>query len=208
MCRIMMVRSQSLFSPDRYLADFAEMCRTSKEYQGHGWGFSARTSEGWKVYKNLTPVWEDQLEGFDRCDYLVVHARSAFRNEGIEVENNMPFYQKSRFFIFNGELHGVKIRSEGRIGAEKIFNYIQRLDRGNLESAFRKATDIIRKRTSYVRAMNILMTEGDDILLSSHFGEDPDYFTMHYKPGKTTMVCSQPLGSGWHKVPNHTTMVI
>ena len=208
MCRILTVRSEHVFEMDQYLADFAEMCESSKEYQGHGWGMAWQVDGHWQVHKSLTPIWEDDLTGFGQTPFLLVHARSAFRNEGIAIENNMPFHDQSRYFIFNGELQGVRIKESGRIGAEKIFNYIRRFDKGCLDTAFRKATNIIRKRTEYVRGMNILMTDGHNIYACNHYGEDPDYFTLyHRKDRRETAFCSQPLGSGWSPLTNGQTMV-
>ena len=46
-----------------------------------------------------------------------------FRNEGIAVENNMPFLSGRHGFVFNGELRGVRIAATGRIGAEKLFRF-------------------------------------------------------------------------------------
>ena len=91
--------------------------------------------------------------GFDRTTLLVAHARSAFRDEGIVVDNNMPFYDGERVFIFNGELRGVRLRETGRIGAEKVFNFIRLFDRGDPLAAVRRALPIIERRTRYVRAM-------------------------------------------------------
>ena len=47
--------------------------------------------------------------------------------KGIKIENNMPFTGGNYVYVFNGELRGVRIKEKGRIGAEKIFNYINRL---------------------------------------------------------------------------------
>jgi len=207
MCRILMVRSQTAFQVREWLPDFAEMCRESKEFQGHGWGMAMRLNGQWRVHKNLDPIWEDNHNGFGSCDFLIVHARSAFRDEGIVLENNMPFYDDNHFFIFNGELHGVKIREAGRIGAEKIFNYIKRFDKGRLEDAFQKALGIITRRTSYIRAMNILMTDGEKIYANTQYGEDPDYFTLFHQKGDKEAFCSQPLGGEWEALPNNTLMV-
>ena len=46
---------------------------------------------------------------------------------------------------------GVKIKSEVRNGAEKIYNYIRRLDSGDKLAALQEAVCIINRRTSYVR---------------------------------------------------------
>jgi glutamine amidotransferase len=51
------------------LKKFADIARNSKEYQGHGWG-CAYQDDGpdgtWKIYKNISPIWEDDLEQFGR----------------------------------------------------------------------------------------------------------------------------------------------
>ena len=108
MCRLLAVRSQNPFDPRDYLTRFAFIARNSKEYQGHGWGCSWLAGGGWNTYRNVCPVWDDGLSRFGRTTLLLAHARSAFRDEGVAVENNMPFTDGRTVFIFNGELHGVE----------------------------------------------------------------------------------------------------
>ncbi len=208
MCRLLTVRDQNRFEIDPWLSDFANACRDSPEYQGHGWGMAWKQAGEWQVHKSLTPIWEDELAGFGSCQLLMVHARSAFRDEGIVIENNMPFYDQTRYFIFNGELQGVRIKAEGRIGAEKIFNHIKRFDKGNLEDAFRRGVAVIRHRTQYVRGMNIILSEGERLYVTTHYGENPDYFTLYRQDGVRQAFCSVPLGSGWKPMANHTTAVV
>ena len=99
------------------------------------------------------------LLNFPSTNRLIVHARSAFQDKDIVVENNMPFYDDKYIFIFNGELNGVKIKADGRIGAEKIFNFIKRFNNENMMNALIKGVEIIIKRSSYVRAMNIIIAD-------------------------------------------------
>lgn len=218
MCRILMARSASPFSIAEQLAPFAQLAENSREYQGHGWGCSWLTgssdaSAQWQQYHNIKPVWEDDLEQFGNTTLLLVHARSAFRDEGIAVENNMPFTDGESVFIFNGELRGVKIKSEGRIGAEKIYNYILRMNQGlqesNLSQALEKGVGIINRRTTYVRAMNIILSDGTESVVSSNYGEDPDYFQMHrVDRNGLTLVCSEPYPgeTDWSPMGNHFTL--
>jgi len=186
MCRILYARADSAFSIAEMLAPFAELSRTSREFQGHGWGCAWREGERWRQYHDIRPIWEDDLEQFGSSNLLLVHARSAFRDEGIVVENNMPFSDGESMFIFNGELRGVRIQSEGRIGAEKIYNYIRRFDKGDKLAATARAVDIIKKRSSYVRAMNIVLSDDRDLHL----------------------VCSQPFAGdqGWSRIDNNRTI--
>ena len=210
MCRLLTVRSNTTFSIEPYLIKFADISSNSKEYQGHGWGCAYRDeAAGWKLYKNINPVWKDDLSRFGKTTLLVAHARSAFEDRDIVVENNMPFCDGRTVFVFNGELRGVKIREEGRIGAEKIFNYIRRFDKDDTRNALIKAVDIIKKRTRYIRGMNIIMVNDDGIFVSSYFSEDDMYFTMSYREGRELVICSAPYPGekNWQPIANESVRV-
>ena len=162
----------------------------------------------WHHYRNINPIWDCDFSDFGETKLLLVHARSAFRDEGIAIENNMPFSDGESVFIFNGELRGVKIKSEGRIGAEKIYNYVRRMDKGDKQAALAKAVSIIEKRTSYIRAMNIIFSDGEKSVVSSTYSESPDYFQMHQsKRNGVTRVCSKPFPgeTDWQLIENNIT---
>jgi predicted glutamine amidotransferase len=190
MCRLLCVKSREPFAVGDRLDHLAEISRNSKEYQGHGWGCAYLLDGEWVIYRNIKPIWEDDLGQFGRTTLLLGHARSAFRDENIVVENNMPFYDGNYVFAFNGELRGVRIKEAGRIGAEKIFNYVKRFDKGDMGAALRKGMDIIEKRTRYVRAMNTIIANKEKVYVSSVFNEDPDYFTMRLKQGPGELMIS------------------
>jgi glutamine amidotransferase len=205
MCRLLTIRSETAFPIAPHLAKFAAVAKNSKEFQGHGWGCAyLDENAGWQFYKNIDPVWEDDFNRFGETTLLVAHARSAFEDRDIVVENNMPFFDGRTVFIFNGELRGVKIREEGRIGAEKIFNYIRRFDKADTHLALAKAVDIIKKRTRRIRGMNIIMVSDGGIFVSSHFTEDEDYFTMRYREGPELIICSAPYPgeTNWQPIAN------
>ena len=209
MCRILYARADSPFPISELLQPFAAMSRASQEFQGHGWGCAWWGDTGWHQYHDIRPVWEDDLQAFGETRLLLVHARSAFRDEGIVVENNMPFSDGESMFVFNGELRGVRIQSEGRIGAEKIFNYIRRFDKGDKHAATERAVDIIHRRSAYVRALNLVLSDGEQSILSTSYGEDPDYFQVYRKQSAhRDLVCSRPLDDepGWNPIDNHTTI--
>ena len=98
----------------------------------------------------------------------------------------MPFTDGKRVFIFNGELRGVRIADD--VGAEKIFNFIRRFDKGTRAVA-QRGVDVINKRTRYVRAMNFVIASPDEVHVSSTFGEDPDYFQQHSRSESLNIVC-------------------
>lgn len=207
MCRLLYINSRKEFQINEYLQKFARISKESREYQGHGWGCSYIDNGVWNHYKNVNPIWEDDFSSFGKTSRLIAHARSAFRDEGIIVENNMPFHDSRYIFIFNGELRGVKIKEEGRIGAEKIFNYIKRFDKNGIKDAILKGTEIIIKKSSYIRAMNIIINDENSAYVYSYFNEDADYFTLHSKiDNNISVVCSEPFRgeTGWNKISNNS----
>jgi len=211
MCRLLAVQSRTAFDPAPHLRAFAEVARTSREFQGHGWGCAALGDDGgWRIYRDIRPVWEDDVERFAPTRLLLAHARSAFRDEGIAVENNMPFSDGRSVFIFNGELRGVRIREEGRIGAEKIYNFLRRVD-DDAERNLRRGTDLIARRTRYVRAMNIVLSDGRRTAIHSRFSEDEEYFTLHRADAAhCAIVCSAPYdcSGDWRPIANGETSVL
>lgn len=212
MCRLLAVKSATPRPVGEDLRRFAEISERSKEYQGHGWGCAIRRDDGtWHVHRSIDPVWTDDLDRFGASTLFLAHARSAFRDEGIRVENNMPFVQDDVVFVFNGELHGVRIKAEGRIGAEKVFNVIRRFERDGLAAAIARGTQVIERRSGYVRAMNLILCDGDRVFVSSHFNEDPDYFTMHRRDvDDAVIVCSDPWPGtdGWAPIPPDRVLAI
>lgn len=210
MCRLLFVRSDQPFEISGHLLSFAQIARNSKEFQGHGWGCSYLQNGEWQHYKSIYPIWDDDLQQFGTTVQILAHARSAFQDKDIKIENNMPFYDDKYVFIFNGELRGVKIRETGRIGAEKIFNFIKRFDRGDMRKALWRGTEIIKRRTAHLKAMNIIISDKRKAYVVSSFEEDPDYFTLHKKQSDGELIiCSAvyPEERGWQKIANHSIEV-
>jgi len=210
MCRFLVLRSAEGFDPYPMVEAFRERCRKSEEFQGHGYGMAYRASSRWERYRTLTPIWDDSPPLPRNVDVLVVHARSAFRNEGIDVRNNMPFYRENLCFVFNGELRGVRLKATGRIGAEKIFHVI--LEQGaHLPGALAATDRLVRSRSRYVRAMNVALTDGSAIYAHCRFAERPDYFTLHYRAaraGDLSGVSSEPLDESFLPMANGETRVL
>ncbi|MFT5111072.1 MAG: putative glutamine amidotransferase [Parasphingorhabdus sp.] len=211
MCRLLLVRNVEAMSPLPYLKAFQQVARDSNEYQGHGWGCCWLDSQNnWQFHHTIRPVWEDDRDDFPDTRLFLAHARSAFRDEGIQVENNMPFTDGHRVFLFNGELRGVKVKAEGRIGAEKLFNYVKRFDKGDFAAAVNKGVEVIKKRSQYIRAMNFFVADSDRIQICSEFNEHPEYFQMQQTYfGQTQVICSKAFSmdqhSSWQPIDNHST---
>jgi predicted glutamine amidotransferase len=207
MCRLLCVRADHQFDMRPHLATFAEISCNSKEYQGHGWGCAWLWGDEWRVYRNIDPIWEDYRSVVGETTLMVAHARSAFRDEGIWVENNMPFADGGYVFAFNGELRGVRIKEQGRTGAEKVFNYIKRFDKGDMLQALKRSLAIIGRRTRYIRAINIVLASKSRIFVASQFNEDPEYFQMQTRRRDgVDILCSEayPGEHDWMPVSNGT----
>ena len=207
MCRLLLVKSDREFSIAEQLERLAFIAKNSKEFQGHGWGCAYVENAEWKHYKHIQPIWEHRFDEFGQTTLLLAHARSAYKDEGIVIENNMPFYDDRLVFIFNGELRGVRISEEGRIGAEKIFNFIKRFDQGNTLDALKRGVDVIEKRTRYIRAMNIIMADMENVYLASIFNEDPDYFMMRVSTDSSRLTIASeklPGAQRWENIENRT----
>ena len=218
MCRLLCVRSAEGFEMEEHLDALARISRDSREYQGHGWG-CAWIEEGeqyeWRFHYDILPIWEDNSRPAGRATLLVAHARSAFRDEGVRVENNMPFFDGQRVFAFNGELHGVRIKERGRIGAEKVFNFVKRFDRGDFTAALQRGLDAIERRTRYMRAMNVIVADAAHrVHFASRFREDPDYFQMcAAELDGARIICSKPYPNSigridWTPIENGSTGVL
>jgi len=207
MCRLLYVRASTPFEIERHLDLFADISKNSSEYQGHGWGCAWAQEGKWAFHHDIRPIWEDARSGLGKTTLLLAHARSAFRDEGIRVENNMPFFDGRYVFIFNGELQGVRIREEGRIGAEKIFNYIKRFDKGSMLNAIERGVKVIEKRTRYVRAMNFVMASLEEGYVASFYSENSDYFQLHrQRYDHLDLICSSPYPreDHWQIIDNRT----
>lgn len=207
MCRLLFVRANSPFNIEEHLETFANISKNSPEYQGHGWGCAWLQAGEWQLHHDIHPVWEDNLSRFGSTTLLLAHARSAFRDEGICIENNMPFFDGRYVFIFNGELQGVRIRETGRIGAEKLFNYVKRFDNGDTLDAIRRGVGVIQKRTRYVRAINFIMASVDCAYVTTIFNENPGYFQLHRRHElNMDLICSvaYPAERNWREIENQT----
>ena len=211
MCRLLCVKNREPFDIGERLNHLADIAENSPEYQGHGWGCAYLVNGEWKIYHDIKPIWEDDLDQFGATTLLVAHARSAFRDENIVVENNMPFHDDRYVFAFNGELRGVRIAAEGRIGAEKIFNYIKRFDKGDMAAAMRKGMDIIVRRTRYVRAMNMIIADKENVYVGSVYNEDPEYFRLRaLRDSEGFTVSSETVAEepAWRMIPNDTVELL
>lgn len=219
MCRILAIQGQTPFEATPMIRAFAERCRRSKEFQGDGWGVSWREEGEWRSHHTLLPIWESPLPDFPASTLFLVHARSAFRNERIVVENNMPFVDEGVAFAFNGELRGVRLQAPGDTGAWRLFHLFRRFRAAAMDdgkAALRRLDQVVQARTEYVRALNLVVSDGEEVWVNSRFSEDPDYFTLWRttltRHGRSIHLVSSErfdlrhrAGLAWRPLPNGVT---
>ena len=219
MCRILALRSDAPVESGPFLRSFAERCRLSKEFQGDGWGVSWREGGEWRSWRAITPIWDTELPTLPPSRLVLAHARSAFRNERVVVENNMPFVEEGLAFAFNGELRGVRLQAPGDTGAWRLFHLFRRFRaaaQGDGRAALGRLDQLVRGRTEYVRALNLVISDGEDVWVNSRYSEDPDYFTLWSavvsRDGvRVGIVCSERLdgsvvpASAWRPTTNGVT---
>jgi len=199
MCRLLAVKDVAPLAIADVLRPFAEVARRSSEFQGDGWGCAWWQGGAWALHRSSRAIWDDDFTDLGAARVLIAHARSAFRNEDIAVENNMPFLSDGHGFVFNGELHGVRLKEQGRIGAEKLFKFLLRFSRGEA-SGLTRGIAAVTRMTRSIRAMNFVLADGERFFAYSQFSENPDYFTVHtLRAGRRVVICSQPLSdeAGW-----------
>ena len=79
MCRLLWTRAQVPFDPVPHLNTFAGIARNSPEYQGHGWGCAWLKNDTWQVYRDIRPIWEDDLGQFGQTTLFLAHAQFIMR---------------------------------------------------------------------------------------------------------------------------------
>lgn len=219
MCRILVARAEAPVDVRPLVRAFAERCRRSKEFQGHGWGVAWREDGAWRTLRRIEPIWERELPELPPSRLFLVHARSAFRDEGIAVDNNMPFVEGRLAFAFNGELRGVRLRAPGATGAWRLFHLLRRFSTADADglAALRRLDTVVAGRTDYVRALNVVTSDGERVWVGTRWSEDPEYFTLWHARTRVagevvTLVGSERFdvedapGTAWLPVPNRTTV--
>ncbi len=208
MCRLLAVVSEEPMDVDRHLEAFRRLCRGSREYQGHGWGCAIWREGRWERYRTVRPVWEDDYSPGGEVRVLVAHARSAFRDEEIGEEYNMPFLRDDWAYVFNGELRGVRLRSPGRTGAEGIFALLCAFRGDGTEASIARTVALLRARARRIRACNFILAEPGRFHVHVLADGEADYYTMACQESRgERVICSEPYPGDrepWTPLPSGT----
>ena len=192
MCRLLLVNLKQRDDVRQYIEAFALKCRTSKEYQGDGFGIAYLDKEDkLQIVKSLKPIWaaSDIIQSIPHTTFALVHARSAFGESTIgDIDNNQPFGDENFLFAFNGNLKGVKLQVEGKIGAHKIFNFLKYKGFENISDSISEITN----KTRYVMAFNLIAVSGKNVYVHNYYGleEDSKYFDLWISQTDNKLVIS------------------
>lgn len=185
MCRMLFINLAKKDDVRQYIESFALKCQNSFQYQGDGFGVSFIDENGQiKTIKSLKPIWasSELIQTIPYTTFALVHARSAFGESTIgDIENNQPFGDDNFLFAFNGNLRSVKLKTQGKIGAHKIFNFFaNKIKNTNFHEAMQNAINEIIQNTGHVKALNIIAIKNKDIFVQNTYGENEDskYFNL------------------------------
>jgi len=125
---------------------------------------------------------------------FAIHARSAsFPQHKNNIEYNQPYINDSYSYVFNGLLKGVTLSLPGEIGAQKIWQLLNvYLKKTNLTQAVYKTTDILKKNSRNIQALNIGIAGKNTISAYCHFTAHPDYYSLQYSDNSDIkIICSE-----------------
>ena len=204
MCRFLLAKSKNKFDPKPLFEKFAGMSKESKSYdgdwQGDGCGASWLDKGKWQTKTSIKPIWKSTeiFSEIPETSQLIVHARSASfpKHKGV-LEYNQPYVYKNYAFVFNGLLKGVSLpyQLEGTIGAQKIWSLLKKfLVAFSPNESLLRTVDILNKHTREIQALNIGLSDGDEIYIYTQFGKHPDYYQLRsHQKDDLIIVCSESL---------------
>ena len=218
MCRFLLAKSKQPISPKKILTSFAKMAEKSKafdgDWQGDGWGFSWLENSKWQEYKSLKPIWEekDKFAKFSESNIFSIHARSAsFPQHKNNIEYNQPYTNESYSYVFNGLLKGVTLSLPGNIGAQKIWfllnDYLKKM---SLTQALSKTTDILKKNSRNIQALNIGVAGKNTISAYCHYNQHPNYYSLQYSDNPDIkIICSEIIdGFNFKSLPTNSLITL
>lgn len=218
MCRFLLCKSKKFINPKKILGSFAEMAEKSKAYdgdwQGDGWGFSWLENNKWQEYKSLKPIWKEKgkFSKFPDSNIFSIHARSAsFPQHKNNIEYNQPYINESYSYVFNGLLKGVTLSLPGEIGAQKIWSLLNvYLKKINLTQSLYKTTDILKKNSRNIQALNIGVAGKNTISAYCHFTAHPNYYSLQYSDNSDIkIICSEIIdGFKFKSLPTNSLITL
>jgi hypothetical protein len=189
MCRFLLYNSAEKKDINPLMNDFSQMCKDSKNFQGDGWGVIYKDGDELILHRSLNPIWEDDFE-LPNTEFALFHARFAHgaSTKG-DVENNQPFHKDGSLFVFNGLLRRVSLDIPGKIGAEKVLNFV-------LQEGVENAVSEMVEHSALVKSINFLLIQGQTCIANCYHSIDPEYFELRkYQSDEELLITSYDLPS-------------
>ncbi|MEK7634116.1 MAG: hypothetical protein AAB437_04705 [Patescibacteria group bacterium] len=218
MCRFLLAKSKQPISSKKILNAFAEMAQNSKafdgDWQGDGWGIAWLKDNKWQKYRSLKPIWEEKEKflKFPQSYIFSIHARSAsFPQHKNNIEYNQPYINEFYSYVFNGLLRGVTLSLPGDIGAQKIWlllnDYLKNM---NLTQALYKTTDILKKNSRNIQALNIGIAGKNTISVYCYYTNHPNYYSLQYSDSSDVkIICSEVIdGFEFKSLPTNSLITL
>lgn len=161
-----------------------------------GWGIvlgkAGRLTE---LYKKDAPCWQDpKYPAYSNVvsDFVLLHARRASPGSPVDLSHTHPFESSGAYFCHNGTITDPQF--EDQRDSETFFHTIlDRLTQGKTpETAVRHAASQMKAYT----ALNLIMTNKDQVYVLVQHRKHPKYYTMKYAENPHyTIVSSETLPS-------------
>ena len=111
------------------------------------------------------------------------------------------------------------VQAPGETGAARLLHLLERFNAaagGDTLEALTRLDALIALRSDYVRALNIIVSDGRSFFINCRYSEEQDYFTLRTASVPSQglrMVSSEAISTGevepdWLSIPNHTTCAL
>jgi predicted glutamine amidotransferase len=208
--------------------DFQEFVKLSAIHCD-GWGITDKSGEVVKeadcAVKN--PNFMEVIKS-NKSDGALLHLRWATSGLPVNKANAHPFHFGKYSFTHNGSINPPTALDQfiaprylqeavGNTDSERYFLLvIQKIEELGLVPGIKAAVKIIKENTSFSSINAMLLSPSKLIVITEHdnqkrpdFGGE-DYYDLHYKEDDHAILVASSgwPQDGWHKIANHTMLVI
>ena len=217
MCRLFGIKNYDLNKHHKLLENFCELARTGNvmagDPPGHqdGWGLGYYRDGKAVLHKSGGSLTEEKdvffsaLAQAQSSPLVIAHLRKSAWAQTSTAEHAHPFLYNNALFAHNGTVRDYKsllpaihlpgIDLSRALDTEVFFLYALSFvnPETNLESAFGKAVENIRRHNTY-SALNCLLTDGKKLIACRDYSAHPGYYTLyHASDGGSEIISSEPV---------------
>jgi predicted glutamine amidotransferase len=164
----------------------------------------------------------------NKSDGALLHLRWATSGLAVNKANAHPFHFGKYSFTHNGSINPPTALDQyiapryleeavGNTDSERYFLLVvQKIEELGLVPGVKAAVKIIKEHTSFSSINAMLMSPTKMIVICEHDNQKrpdfggPDYYDLHYKEDEHAIIVGSSgwPQDGWHKIANHTMLVI